>query len=82
MSVAKSSAPSRETATFWTRAPGMVSLRTMVLLRRSTVVIVPASRAATYMHGATGWNATPVSRSPVALTGSESITSRVDVLMT
>jgi len=35
-----------------------------------------------YMQGANGWNATPVSRRPVALPGIESITWRVAVLMT
>ena len=82
MSVANSSPPSRDTATFWIRAPGTVSLWTTLLSRRSTVRMVPSSRAAMYMQGAKGWNATPVSRLPVALPGIESITSRVAVLIT
>src|SRR5437879_9236478 len=47
MSVANRTEPSRETATFWMRAPVTTSVWTILLLRRSTVRIVPSSRAAT-----------------------------------
>src|SRR3989442_1196163 len=82
MSVANRSRPSSDTATFWIRAPETASVWTTLSSRRSTVRMAPSSRAAIYMQGANGWNATPVSRLPVALLGIESITWRVAVLMT
>ena len=80
MSVAKSSAPSRDTATFWIRPPATAWLRTTRFFSRFTVLMLPSSRAAMYMQGAEGWNATPVRIVPAPVI--EARTARVAVSIT
>ena len=80
MSVANSSAPSRETARFWIRPPKTVWLRTTRFVCRFTVLMLPSSRAAMYMQGAEGWNATPARIVPAPVI--EATTARVAVSIT